>query len=75
MNQAVTLENAIKHYTIDGAYSAFNEKITGSIKTGKYADIVVLSQDVFKMSPEALLTTKVNMTMVAGQIVYQSENN
>ena len=53
--QAVSLEDALRHYTIDGAYASFEEKDKGSLTVGKYADLVVMSDDIFKGPPEGIL--------------------
>jgi predicted amidohydrolase YtcJ len=69
--QAVTLEEALRHYTIDGAYGAFEEGERGSLTAGKWADLVVLSNDLFKVPPEQILTTKVLLTMLGGRTVHR----
>jgi predicted amidohydrolase YtcJ len=69
---AVSLENALRHYTLDGAYASFEEKEKGSIAVGKLADLVVLSQDLFQRPPEAILATKVLLTVMNGRIVHRA---
>ncbi len=71
-DQTVTLQNALKHYTIDGAYGAQAEAEVGSLEPGKLADIVVLSHNPFDEPIEQLLSTKVILTIVDGNIVYES---
>jgi predicted amidohydrolase YtcJ len=71
--QAVSLESALRHYTIDGAYASFEEDLKGSITPGKLADIVILSEDLFKARPEAILRAKVVATIMAGRVVYRDE--
>jgi len=71
-NECVTLEQAIQGYTLDAAFAARREKTEGSLETGKLADLIVLSQDVFKMDPHDLNKTKVLMTLVGGKVVYDS---
>ncbi len=68
----VSLEDALKHYTIDGAYASFEEKEKGSISVGKRADLIVLSEDLFKTPPETILKTKVLLTLMDGKAVYRS---
>jgi len=68
----VSLADALKHYTIDGAYASFEEKEKGSISLGKRADLIVLSEDLFKVPPEAILKTKVLLTLMDGRPVYRS---
>ena len=69
---AVSLESALRHYTIDGAYASFEEKEKGSLAAGKRADFVVLSEDLFRTAPEAILKTKVLLTVMDGQVVHRT---
>jgi predicted amidohydrolase YtcJ len=71
--QAVSLEDALRHYTIHGAYASFEEKDKGSITVGKYADLVVMSDDLFKGPPEGILRARPVMTMMGGETVYKDE--
>lgn len=70
--QAMTRDEAIRSYTIDCAYAAFEETIKGSLVPGKLADIVVLSNDLLVCPEEEIKNTKVLMTIVGGKIAYQS---
>jgi predicted amidohydrolase YtcJ len=69
--QKLSVEEAVKGYTIDAAYSEFAEGQKGSIEGGKLADLVVLDQNVFKIAPEKIKDARVNMTIVGGKIVYR----
>jgi predicted amidohydrolase YtcJ len=69
--EKITLEEAIKGYTLNGAYAEFSEKIKGSVERGKVADLVVLNQNIFKIPPEEIIKTKVRMTIIDGKIVYR----
>ncbi len=69
--QAMTREEAIRAYTIDCAYAAFEETLKGSLVPGKFADIVVLSNDLLTCPAEDIKQTEVLMTIVAGKIAYQ----
>jgi predicted amidohydrolase YtcJ len=71
--QAVTLENALRHYTADGAFGAFEETERGSLTAGKWADLVVLSNDLFAVPPEKILDTRVLLTMMGGRIVHRDD--
>ena len=68
----VTMEEALKMFTIEGAYSAFEEAERGSITIGKYADFTVLDKNIMKNPPEELLNTKVLMTVVNGKTVFEA---
>jgi predicted amidohydrolase YtcJ len=72
--QAMTREEALASYTINGAYSAFEEDVKGSLTLGKYADIVVLSKDIMTIPAEEILTTEVVHTIVGGEVRYSREN-
>jgi len=69
-NQKITVEDAIICYTKNNAYAGFQENKLGSIEKGKYADFVVLSDDITAIDPENILTTFVLRTVVAGKDVY-----
>jgi len=68
--QKMTRLEALKSYTINGAYASFQEDKVGSIEVGKLADIVVLSHDLLSISDEQIKNTKVLITMVGGKILY-----
>ena len=68
---AVTMEEALKMFTIEGAYSAFEEAERGTITIGKYADFTVLDKNILENDPAELLNTKVLMTVVNGKTVYE----
>jgi hypothetical protein len=69
--QRISLEDAIKGYTWNGAYAEFSEDQKGSLEDGKLADIIVLDQDLFKIAPAKIKDAKVVMTIVGGRIVYE----
>ena len=71
-NQRITVEEALRCGTINGAYSTFEEKLKGSIEPGKLADLVVLAEDPFKTDPLNLHRIAIERTMVGGKWVYES---
>ena len=71
-NQGVTVEEALRIYTINGAYASFEEKAKGSIEAGKLADMVVLGEDPTKVDPMTIKDIPVERTIVGGAAVYQS---
>lgn len=72
-DQKMTREQALKSYTLDGAYAEFEEDFKGSIEVGKAADFTVFNQDIMTVPDNQLLDTKVKMTIVGGRIVYQED--
>ena len=68
--QKLTVHQAIKMHTIDAAYAVFDEQVRGSLKKGKFADIVVCDKNLLKINPGELLKMNVEMTIVNGKIVY-----
>ncbi|UCF35317.1 MAG: amidohydrolase [Acidobacteriota bacterium] len=69
--QAMTREEALRSYTLDAAYGAFEEEQKGSLKPGKLADITVLSKDILTMPEEEIPGTQVVYTIVDGKVVYE----
>jgi predicted amidohydrolase YtcJ len=68
--QAVSREQALKMFTINAAYAAFEENDKGSIEPGKLADFTVLSADTMKIPAPEILKTRCDMTVIGGEIVY-----
>jgi predicted amidohydrolase YtcJ len=73
--QRVTVEEAVRAYTLSGAYAEFAEKSKGTLEVGKLADVVVLSQDIFRSNEDEIRTTTVIYTIVGGRIIYGEEGN
>jgi len=70
--QKISVEDAIKCYTLDAAYASFEENIKGSIEEGKLADMVVLSEDILTLDPVKIKDVKVDMTIFNGKIVFRA---
>ncbi|HYW33426.1 MAG TPA: amidohydrolase family protein, partial [Gemmatimonas sp.] len=70
--QRMTREEALRSMTLWPAYSAFQEKEMGSITPGKFADFVVLDQDIMRVPAELVLKTEVLSTYIGGKEVYRS---
>jgi predicted amidohydrolase YtcJ len=71
--QRMSRAEALKSYTLSGAYAAFEEGSRGSLKAGKYADMVVLSQDILTMPEADIPKTEVLYTIVGGRIRYRKD--
>jgi predicted amidohydrolase YtcJ len=73
LNEKMSMDEAIKAYTIEGAYASGEEKIKGSISVGKLADFILLDKDLYNLSDEEeILETKVLATYVDGKKVYDA---
>lgn len=71
-DQRMSREEALRSYTINNAYAAFQEDITGSLTPGKLADVVVLSHDIMTIPEEEILEARVVYTILGGKVVYTS---
>jgi predicted amidohydrolase YtcJ len=67
--QRLSLEEALRLYTINAAYASFEENVKGSIEIGKFADLVILSENLSKISREKIKDVKVETTIVDGRIM------
>ena len=67
----LALADCIRAYTSGSAYAQFEEGKKGELKPGEYADFIVLSNDLTKVSPAQLTKTRVLRTVVGGRTVYQ----
>ncbi|CAN5818379.1 amidohydrolase [soil metagenome] len=72
--QRMTREEALRSYTLNNAYAAFEEDAKGSITAGKLADIVVLSQDIMRVPEEQIPSARVDYTIVGGQVRYRRQD-
>ena len=70
--EAVTRDQALKMFTIWPAYAAFEEKLRGTIETGKLADLTILSADIMTIPELDILKTRCVMTVINGEIVYEA---
>ena len=72
--QRMTREQALRSYTIDAAYAAFEEDVKGSITPGKLADMVVLSNNITECAEGEIAKTKIAHTIVDGKLVYSASD-
>ncbi len=73
-NEKISVEDAVKCYTINNAYAAFEENIKGSIEPGKLADMVVLDENILSVDQEKIKDANVIMTILNGEIIYRNNN-
>ncbi len=71
-DQKMTRAEALKSYTLDGAYAEFEEDFKGSIEIGKAADFTVFDKDIMTVPEDEILDAEVKMTVVAGKVVYKA---
>jgi predicted amidohydrolase YtcJ len=69
--QSVSLDDALRIYTLNGAYACGEETLKGSLETGKLADLVVLSGDLAEAAPDHITQLRTELTMVGGRIVFE----
>src|SRR5262245_52891512 len=70
--QKISIEEAVRAFTMGSAYAEFAEKVKGSISIGKLADLVILDKDIFKIPPSEIDQVKVAVTVMDGKVVYGS---
>jgi predicted amidohydrolase YtcJ len=70
--QKVTVEQAIRIWTLGGAYASFEEDVKGSIETGKLADFVILSADPTKVPLDTIKDVRVEKTIIGGKVVFEA---
>lgn len=68
--QKISVYEAIKAYTINAAYTSFEENIKGSLSVGKLADLVILDKNIFEIEPVEIKNTNILMTIIGGKIIY-----
>ncbi len=71
--EALTMMEALQGYTLYGAYLSFEEDEKGSIEPGKFADMIVLDQDLLTIDPDHIMDTKVLQTWLGGKLVYEHQ--
>lgn len=71
--EKISLEEALTAYTYGSAFAGFMEEKVGRLEPGKYADLVVLSRDLFQVDPLEIPIVQVEMTLVGGEVVYRNE--
>ena len=72
-DQAIGVREAIRMFTINAAYNAFEEKIKGSIEPGKLADFAVLAENPYLVAPETIKDIPVDMTIVDGKVAFRRD--
>jgi len=73
--ETVTVAEAVRAYTLGGAWAMHRDEEEGSIEAGKLADLAILSQNIFEIDPHEIAQTRVVLTMVGGRIVQDSRSD
>jgi len=68
--ERVSVEEAVRAYTANGAWVEFAEGVKGTVRAGQAADLVVLDRDIFSIPPEDIVKTRVRLTILDGRIIY-----
>lgn len=71
--EKISVEEALRAYTIDAAYAEFAESEKGSLERGKLADLVILERDITQVPPETIRDVRVMITVVGGRVVYERD--
>jgi predicted amidohydrolase YtcJ len=69
--QKISVADAVRCYTVNNAFAAFEEDTKGSIKGGRLADMVVLERDIFSIPPEEIESVGVKMTIFDGKVIFE----
>lgn len=69
-HEAISVKEALRMYTVNAAYSGFEEEWKGSIEPGKFADLIVISRDILTIPEDQIKDIKVDLTIIDGKIVY-----
>ena len=71
--QKITVEEAVRAYTVGAAYAEFAEGVKGTVTPGKLADLVILDRDIFNIDPAVIEQVRVRMTVMDGRVVYEKK--
>ena len=72
--QKLSVLEALRSFTTYSAYASFSENVKGSLEKDKFADMVVLSEDIINSDPSVLLKTQVLMTVIRGEVLFENKN-
>jgi predicted amidohydrolase YtcJ len=70
-DQRMTRQQALRSYTVNPAYAAFEEDLKGTLEPGKLADVTVFSQDIMTVPDEEILNTEIRYTIIGGKVAYR----
>lgn len=70
-DQKISVDDALRAYTLDAAYATFEESEKGSLATGKLADVVIVDRNLTRIPPETIRDARIDYTIVGGRVVYE----
>lgn len=70
-SEKLSVDEAVKLFTRNAAYASYTEEENGTIEVGKHADFVILEKDIYTIDPDEIKTTKVDLTVLGGKIVFE----
>ena len=68
----MSLQQAIRSYTVETAYMTFDDKDRGSLEVGKLADMIVLAEDIFTVDPDRIKDIAIEKTILGGEVVHSA---
>jgi len=71
--QKITVEEAVRAFTVGSAFAEFQEETKGTLTPGKLADFVVLDRDIFRVDPGEIQNARVLLTVTGGRVVFKAE--
>jgi predicted amidohydrolase YtcJ len=72
--EAISLDEALRSYTVNGAFASFEEGIKGTLRAGQLGDVTVFETDLFSIDPNNLATIRVDYTVTAGEVAYERKS-
>ena len=69
--QKITVEEALRAYTVGSSYASFDESRKGTLVRGKLADLVLIDRDLTTIAPESIRDARITMTVIGGRVVYE----
>jgi hypothetical protein len=73
-SQKISMMEAIRCYTINGAYASFEDNIKGSVEVGKLADLTIFNEDILAIDPVDIVKSEIDYTVIDGEICYKRED-
>jgi predicted amidohydrolase YtcJ len=70
--QKISVDEALRGYTIDAAYASFGERDTGTLERGKFADFALIDRDITRIPPEEIADARVTLTAVGGRVIHEA---